>query len=80
MLRQERIERGGVVACPELGHGAGIAHPPRDARQRLEMIGAGAFRGEQHEDEIDRLVTDDGISEDWKNRFEDLGIEVQIAA
>ena len=31
-------------------------------------------------DEIDRLVTDDGISEDWKNRFEDLGIEVQIAA
>ena len=36
----------------------GIAQQPRDARQRFEMIGAGAFGREQQKNEIDRLVVE----------------------
>ena len=36
----------------------GIAQEPRDARQRLEVIGAGAFRREQQKDQIDRLIVE----------------------
>jgi hypothetical protein len=35
---------------------SGIAQQPRDARQRLQMIGAGAFRRQQQEHQIDRLA------------------------
>ena len=35
-----------------------IAQDAGDPRQRLQMIGAGALRREQHEDEVDRLVVE----------------------
>ncbi len=35
-----------------------IAKQTRDARQRLEMIGAGAFRREQQKHQIDRLAVE----------------------
>src|SRR5260370_3839309 len=35
-----------------------VPQQPRDARERLQMIGAGAGRGQKHEDEVDRLVVD----------------------
>src|SRR6266699_4310094 len=36
----------------------GIAQEARDARQRLEMVGAGGFRREQQKYEIDRLTVE----------------------
>ena len=33
-----------------------FSQQPRNARQRFQVIGAGAFGGQQQEDQIDRLT------------------------
>ena len=56
--RQHGVERLGVARVAQLARDVRIAQQPRHARQRLEMIGAGAFRREQQEDQIDRLAVE----------------------
>ena len=53
---QERGERIDVVGAAQLvAHGA-VAEQARDARQRLQVIGAGALGRQEHEDQIDRTL------------------------
>src|SRR3954468_9884322 len=54
--RQHRIDRLGVARGAELFGDVLVAQKAGDAGERLEVIGAGAFGGEQQEDEIDRLA------------------------
>ena len=56
--RQDGVERVGIVRIAKLARDLGIAEQARDARQRLEMIGAGAFRREQQKNQIDRLAVE----------------------
>ena len=42
----------------ELARDLGIAKQARDTGQRLEMVGAGTLRGEQQENQIDRLAVE----------------------
>ena len=53
-----RVERGLVGRGAELSGDAGLAEMPRDAGERLQVIGAGALGREQEEDEVDRLVVE----------------------
>src|SRR5262249_11097013 len=54
--RQHRLKRLGIPRLPPLAGNVRVAEQPRDAGERFEMIGAGSFRREQHEQQIDRLT------------------------
>src|SRR5262249_26296826 len=56
--RQHGIERFGVAGIAQFAGDIGIAQETRDARQRLEMVGAGGFRREQQKNEIYRLTVE----------------------
>ncbi len=62
--RQHRIERLRVARCAQLLGDILIAQQPRDARQRFQVIGPGAFRREQQKHQIDRRAV---------HRFESIG-------
>src|SRR6478609_4865154 len=53
---QHRIDRLGIARGAELFGDVLVAEETGDAGQCLEVIGAGAFGGEQQEDEINRLA------------------------
>ena len=53
---QHRIDRLGVARGAQLLGDVDVAQQAGDARQRLQMIGAGAFRGQQQEHQVDRLA------------------------
>src|SRR5262245_32434548 len=55
---QNGVKRLGVARLPKLASDVGIAQQASDPRQRLQMIGAGRFRRQQQEDEIDRLAVE----------------------
>ena len=50
------MDRGGVAPAAHFRHRIAVAKHPSDARQRLEMIGAGAFRRQQQKHQVNRLV------------------------
>jgi len=50
------VDRIGVVGFAQLSRDLRIAQQTGDARQRLEMIGAGRFGREQKKNQIDRLT------------------------
>ena len=52
------IERVRVAGGADALDRARLAQDPGDAGQRLEVVGAGAFRGEQQEQEVDRLAVE----------------------
>ena len=56
--RQHGIQRLGITRIAQFAGDLGIAQQARNARQRLEMVGAGGFRREQQEYEIDRLAVE----------------------
>ena len=45
-------------ACAHAVEGAGLAQDAGDAGQRLEVVGAGALRREQQEEQVDRLAVE----------------------
>src|SRR5271157_5676410 len=51
---QERIERRWIAGCAQLAGDRRVAQEARAHRQRLEMVRAGRFGRDQHEDEINR--------------------------
>ena len=55
-LREDGVEPRRIVGVAQrISHRIG-AQDARHTRQRLEVIGAGAHGGQQHHDDIDRLV------------------------
>jgi len=57
-LRQQHVQAvGGLGAAQLFAHGL-VAQQARDTRQRLQVIGAGRFRGQQQEDQIHRMFVD----------------------
>ena len=56
--REHRIERGGIARFAQARDRCGLAQKPRDARQRLQMIGACPFGREQQEDQVHRLAVE----------------------
>jgi hypothetical protein len=58
LLGQERIQRLGIRRRPQLGNADRIAQNAGDARQGLQMIGAGTFRRQQQKHDVDRLVVE----------------------
>src|SRR6185437_6667807 len=55
---ENRIECFRVLGRAQLVGDRRIAQEPRHPRQRLQMIGAGAFRRQQKENQIDRLAVE----------------------
>src|ERR1044072_497913 len=56
--RQDRVKRVGIARLAQPRHHLGLAQEPRDAGERLQVIGARAFRGEQQANQIDRLAVE----------------------
>ncbi len=56
--RQHCVDRLGIARLAQLARGVGVTQHTRDPGQRLEVIGAGAFRRQQQEDETDRLAVE----------------------
>ena len=56
--RQHGIERVGIARFAQLARDLRIAQQARDARQRLEVIGAGGFRRQQQKNQIHRLAVE----------------------
>src|SRR6266550_4200333 len=54
--RQHRIKRVRIARLAQAGDGFRVAQQPRDAGERLEVIGARRFRREQQENQIHRLA------------------------
>src|SRR5271163_1746619 len=50
---QKRVERRRIAGGAQLGGDRGVAQQARARCERLEMVRAGCFRGDQHENEID---------------------------
>src|SRR5271166_6443659 len=51
---EKRVERRRIAGGAQLGGDGGVAQQARAHRQRLEMVRARRFGGDQHENEIDR--------------------------
>src|SRR6185437_337791 len=54
--RQQREQRIGIARAAQFTRDLGVAQQARHPRERLEMIGAGGFRRQEQENEIDRLT------------------------
>ena len=57
-LGQDGVEGGRVAGRADPVEHARLAQHPRDAGERLEMVGAGAFRREQKENDVDGLAVE----------------------
>src|SRR3546814_17218637 len=62
-LSQQGVDRFGAVGAAKLFADRAVAEQARYPRQRLQVIGAGCLRCQQHEDQVNRMIVD-GIEVD----------------
>src|SRR3546814_19179544 len=64
----------GAVGAAKLFADRAVAEQARYPRQRLQVIGAGCLRCQQHEDQVNRMIVD-GIEVDRRLQSGDAAIE-----
>src|SRR3546814_14627878 len=73
-LSQQGVDRFGAVGAAKLFADRAVAEQARYPRQRLQVIGAGCLRCQQHEDQVNRMIVD-GIEVDRRLQSGEEAIE-----